>query len=50
MWWIVVEIRRGKHDSTSWIGTQHMHILCNRLKKLILLDLMLKALVTSFWE
>jgi len=33
MWWIVVEIRRGKHDSTSWIDTQHTYILCNRFKK-----------------
>ena len=33
MWWIVVEIRRGKHDSTSWIGTEHTYILCNRFKK-----------------
>ena len=33
MWQIVVEIRRGKYDSTSWIGTQHTHILCNRFKK-----------------
>jgi hypothetical protein len=24
MWWIVVEIRHGKHDSTPWIGTQQM--------------------------
>jgi hypothetical protein len=31
-WWIVVEIRRGKHDSTSRFGTKHMHILCNRFK------------------
>jgi len=26
MWWIVVEIRRGKHDGTSWFGTQHMYM------------------------
>jgi hypothetical protein len=32
---IVVEIRRGKYDSPSWIGTQHTHILCNRFKKKI---------------
>ena len=33
MWWIVVEIYRGKHDSTSWISTQHTYNLCNRFKK-----------------
>jgi hypothetical protein len=26
MWWIVVEIRCGKHDSTSWIGTQQENL------------------------
>jgi hypothetical protein len=51
MCWIVVVIRREKHDSTSWIGTRHTYILCNRFeKKKILLDLMLKVLVTSFWS